>query len=84
MSIIGSARQKIALATLLAALSLGSLILPATTSTQAHTGTPGTLCGSTDLITAWYAYQYDDAGIHYHGWDPIPVRDDGDWFDWSC
>jgi hypothetical protein len=85
MTIIRSARQKAALVALLAALSLGGLVLPATTTTRADPGPSGTLCGSTDLLTAWYAYQYSDmsTGVHYHGWDPIPARNDGDWFDWG-
>jgi hypothetical protein len=83
MKTIRFAGQKIALVALLAALSLGGLVLPATTTTRADPGPSGTLCGSTDLLTAWYAYQYDWQGVHYHGWDPIPERNNGDWFDWG-
>jgi hypothetical protein len=86
MKTIRFAGQKIALVALLAALSLGGLVLPTTTTTRAHPGPSGTLCGSTDLLTAWYAGQFTDPGTfeHFHVWDPIPVYGDGDQFYHQC
>ena len=49
---------------------------------EAHTGSPGTECGSTNMVTAYYAGQYTNGdGSHYHRWDPIGP--DGI-FDWFC
>ena len=39
---------------------------------EAHVGSPGTECGSTDMVTAYYAGQYTNPdGSHYHRFDPI-------------
>jgi hypothetical protein len=62
---------------------VASIVSPSFIQTaEAHTGTPGTLCGSVDLITAYYAGQYNAGdGAHYHRWDPIGPEGV---FDWQC
>ena len=54
---------------ILSLLLMGTaLIGPAPQQANAHTGPAGTMCGSTDVFLWWYAYQYDQNGVHYHGW----------------
>ncbi len=58
---------------------LAATVSPAFSQTaQAHTGTPGTLCGSVDIYpTAVYLGQYDAGGAHYHRWQfPGPTYHD--------
>jgi hypothetical protein len=59
---------------------------PAGTTHGAHTGTPGTLCGSVDTVAAIYEFQWSDwfyyPAPHFHRWHP-PTNPSG-WWDEHC
>ncbi len=73
-------------ARLLVASLIALLTPPGGDDARAHTGTPGTLCGSVDTVAAIYEFQWSDwfyyPAPHFHRWHP-PTNPSG-WWDEHC